>query len=204
MDAPGYWDPMPEARRVVAAWTGEPNPPSIGEGRWEELNWRNVPGPFYAGETDTCLSGPLAAPANVLGDEDGTEFVFRQPRDPAEVTAVLRAAWDEVLGGYAWDGDTRWTPEGVRAWWSQAARVRAWAAGFSARIAAASSSASAPPASSPPSALSSSGALDASQLPAVRAYEASFDGELPAYLRAYVFFLSEGRAPRPGELLPDL
>lgn len=186
MDEPGYWDPMPEARRVVATWTGEPHRSSVGEGRWEEINWRNVPGPFYTGETDTCLTGPLAAPANVLNDEDGVEFVFRQPRDPAEVTAVLRAAWDEVLGGYAWDGDTRWTPEGVRAWWAQRGRVREWATGYAARIAATPSS------------------PDASALPAVRAYEASFDRELPAYLRSYLFFLAEARPPRPGEALPYL
>ncbi|WP_155368611.1 hypothetical protein [Catellatospora vulcania] len=30
-------------------------------GRWEQRNWRNVPGPFHAGETASLAIGRLAA-----------------------------------------------------------------------------------------------------------------------------------------------
>jgi hypothetical protein len=51
-------------------------------GRWEERNWRNVPGPFYAGETDSLQIGRLAAPDHVCYDDDigngfGFEFIYR-------------------------------------------------------------------------------------------------------------------------------
>jgi hypothetical protein len=56
---------------------------------WEERSWLNVPGPFYGAETDTCGTGRLAAPSNVLYTEDGQEFIWKQPQNPEQVRAVL-------------------------------------------------------------------------------------------------------------------
>ena len=72
------------------------------------------PGPFYTGWTDTCWTGRPLAPNNVLYSGDGDsaceEFVFCQPRDAAELAAVVAAAENEVYAGYACDGDQHWTP----------------------------------------------------------------------------------------------
>ncbi len=40
----------------------------------------------------------------------------------------MEIAADEPFGGYAWDGDQRWTPEAVRLWWAGRESVRAWSA----------------------------------------------------------------------------
>jgi hypothetical protein len=97
--------------------------------RWATKCWLNVPGPFYTGMTDTCWCGREEAPNNVLygGEpEDYGEFVFRQPRDPTELALVMRAAEAEVYGGYACDGDQRWTSQLVREWWANIDQVVRW------------------------------------------------------------------------------
>jgi hypothetical protein len=96
------------------------------KGRWEDKNWRNVPGPFYGAETDSCCAGPTQAPANVLYDELGQEFIWRQPRNSNEVRAVLDAAYQDPFDGYAWDGNDDWTPRAVREWWADRARLVEW------------------------------------------------------------------------------
>lgn len=66
-------------------------------GRWDDLLWLNVPGPFWTGETDTCWTGRLHAPNHVLyGGEYLTEFVYRQPRTATEVAALADAAGGPV------------------------------------------------------------------------------------------------------------
>lgn len=96
------------------------------EGEWKERNWLNVPGPFYGAETDTCCAGPAQAPANVLYDEFGQEFIWRQPRNSDEVRAVLDAAYQDPFRGYAWDGDDHWTAAAVGEWWANRERVLKW------------------------------------------------------------------------------
>lgn len=124
-----HWDPMPTACEIVARWRHGPDGISIGTGRWEDRTWLNVPGPFYTGETDTGLNGQVYAPGLVLcGGEWGMEFVYRQPRTPAEVETLLNVAWGQPMGGYAWDGDARWDEASVREWWADRARVREWIA----------------------------------------------------------------------------
>ena len=128
-----YWDARAEAESA----TSEPRwieylqkhivvPPAVEwlKGKWEERNWLNVPGPFYGADTDSCGAGLPAAPLNVFCDEDGSEFVWRQPRNPDEVRAVLDAAYQEPFDGYNWDGDDHWTPELVMEWWTGRARGR--------------------------------------------------------------------------------
>lgn len=87
-----------------------------------------MPGPFYGGDTDTCLAGIPAAPRNVLCDDDGMEFVWRQPRDLDEVRAVLDAAYQDPFDGYNWDGDEHWTPDLVLEWWEDRAQIDEWLA----------------------------------------------------------------------------
>jgi hypothetical protein len=129
-----YWDSgsalaelTREPRRI---WPGRLRdmgaPESYLRGRWEERNWRNVPGPFYGAETDTCVCGPPAAPHNVLIDEWGQEFVWRQPQTVAELRAILDAACQDPFHGYGGDGDEHWTPELVIGWWDQRERVTEW------------------------------------------------------------------------------
>ncbi|MEV6008909.1 hypothetical protein AB0M29_19085 [Streptomyces sp. NPDC051976] len=122
-----YWDPVPTAREIVTRWRGGSDELSIGEGRWEDRNWLNVPGPFYTGETDDGMNGPVYAPGLVLcGGDGGMEFIYRQPQTREEVETLLEVAWGEPFGGYAWDGDDRWSEDSVRDWWAGRARVREW------------------------------------------------------------------------------
>jgi hypothetical protein len=132
----GYWD----SRSAIAELANEPRriesgeilnmgtPESYLQGRWEERNWLNVPGPFYGAETDTCWCGPPAAPHNVLIDKWGQEFICRQPHTVAELRAVLDAACQDPFHGYAADGDEHWTPDLVMEWWDQRERVIEWLA----------------------------------------------------------------------------
>jgi hypothetical protein len=103
-------------------------PASYLKGDWADRNWRNVPGPFYGAETDTCECGPSAAPLNVLCDETGQEFIWRQPRSMDELRAVLDAACQDPFNGYGCDGDEHWTPETVLEWWERRERVIDWLA----------------------------------------------------------------------------
>jgi len=86
-------------------------------GLFTARNWRNTPGPFYGAETDTCGTGPIEAPDNVLLDPSGQEFVFIQPRSSAELQAVVMAASVDPFVGYGADGNMRWTRALVREWW---------------------------------------------------------------------------------------
>ncbi|WP_380280779.1 ferredoxin [Kitasatospora purpeofusca] len=165
-----YWDPLPDAWRMASG---------SGNGRWEQRSWLNVPGPFYAGETDTGLNGPYYLPEHILSSDEDYEFVHRQPANPREVAALLEIADGEPQGGYACDGDEHWTPEAVRAWWARRDEVRAWIA---AELQA-----------------------DRNDPEPLRQYAAHLDGGgLEAYLRGYLFWLTEHREPRLGEPLPQL
>ncbi|MEU6380743.1 ferredoxin [Streptomyces sp. NPDC046909] len=164
-----YWNPLPTARRLTD---------SMGGGRWEERSWLNVPGPFYAGETDDGLNGPYYLPEHVLSSDQCFEFVHRQPASPREVAGLVEMAHDEPMGGYAWDGDDHWTPEAVREWWAGRGAVREWISGELAG--------------------------DQNRPEALRAFAAYLDGELEDYLRGYLYWLMERREPRRGERLPLL
>lgn len=192
-----YWDPIPTVRAVVGRplpqwgpgesavrhdWSG---PAPAG---WGQRDWRSVPGPFYASETDTCWTGRICAPAHVLYDDDGygQEFVYRQPRTPQEVYDLICAGECELLAGYGGDGDLHWTPELVRDWWRDRGRVREWAAALGRTWAV------------------SERADQREAAAGAREYAAYIDAGLGEYLREYVFHLSEGRAAGPGEALPAL
>jgi hypothetical protein len=68
---------------LVSVFESQPHgelSPALDEtfrGRWEERNWRNVPGPFYGAMTDNCWIGRLHAPRHVLyGDDADYEQEF--------------------------------------------------------------------------------------------------------------------------------
>ncbi|MFE2246335.1 ferredoxin [Streptomyces lavendulae] len=195
-----YRDPVPTVRAIVGKplpqwgpgrgpvrhdWSG-PAGPSYHE--WANRDWRSVPGPFYASETDTCWTGRECAPASVLYDDDGygQEFVYRQPRTPRETYELICAGECEIYGAYGGDGDAHWTPGLVRDWWRDRYRVREWAVALDRRWSV------------------SERADRREAAGGARAYVAHIDGELEGYLRGYLFRLQEGRAARPGEALPGL
>jgi hypothetical protein len=104
-----------------------PEPAEYLRGSWDLRNWRNVPGPFFGADTDTCWTGRTAAARHVLYDDEyGQEFIYRQPVTPAEVHDVLVAACSDPFGGYLADGDQHWTVETVRWWWRDRQRVIEW------------------------------------------------------------------------------
>ncbi|WP_344027006.1 ferredoxin [Streptomyces luteireticuli] len=165
-----------------------PIPRDAFRGRWEDRLWLNVPGPFYGAGTDTCATGRLSAPGHVLyGGEHFTEYVYRQPRTPAEVALVVEAAAADPFLGYGCDGDRRWTPRTVREWWRDRGRIVEYLAGHRRtweELAARSGQ---------------------GEDIAVRDFESHLAGGLEADLRAFLFRLEEGRSPTPDDrLLPAL
>ncbi|MFB6888368.1 hypothetical protein ACFCX4_03510 [Kitasatospora sp. NPDC056327] len=183
--APGnYWDPLPTARRLIAE---QPHLDLFG-GRWPERNWRNVPGPFYGADTDTMRIGRQDAPFHLAYDEDGRDFVYRQPTDPGQTRDLVHACLFGH-GGHAMDGDDHWTVPAVRQWWQERGRVREWAVGTA-------------------DALAGTGGpyrahhRDAAQ--GLRDYAAHIERGLDEYLRRYLFWLAERRPRRAGEARPEL
>ncbi|MEU4158729.1 hypothetical protein [Actinoplanes sp. NPDC026670] len=197
----GYWDPLPTARRLVDEG------PLAGldpfQGRWEDLNWRNVPGPFYAGETDSMALGRLDAPRHICYDDDrgngtASEFVYRQPVDEAETESLISGCRLELWQGYQWDGDEHWTVAGVREWWRDRARVREWAVAIATDWEADGH---------PQWGFAGGPEYVRHYREAARGHRdfiAYLDDGLEGYLRGYLFWLDQRRAPRPGEALPRL
>ena len=185
-----YWDPLPTARRLVAAQDRDPF-----QGKWDERKARNVPGPFYTADTDSMQTGRLDAPGHVAYDEDigdgfGYEFVYRQPANETETAALVSAANMELYSGYAWDGDEHWTVETVRDWWRGRGEIHEWAVDLAAVWAA-----NAHP-------KYHGHYHDAAR--GLREFVGFIDNGLGAYLRGYMFWLAEHCDPRPGQSLPEL
>lgn len=97
---------------------GDSLPTQVFYGRWDDRHPLNTPGRFYGAATDTCCDGPPLAPASLLYDHEGLGFVWRQPRDAHELTALLEGARSDPFSGYGDDGDDHWTPQLVRDWWT--------------------------------------------------------------------------------------
>ncbi|MDQ6525016.1 hypothetical protein RB608_15460 [Nocardioides sp. LHD-245] len=83
---------------------------------WDERAFLTIPGVVWTVSSDTCATGRLSAPDNVAYDHWYREFVFRQPRDAAELGAVMSADSEEVFACYRFDGLERWTSRSVAAW----------------------------------------------------------------------------------------
>ena len=84
---------------------------------WNTKHAFNFPGPFYTGESDTCGTGDVEAPKNVLYDENCMEFIFKQPQTFEEFLGVVDAAEVETLEGYSCDGNNFWSYAKCREWW---------------------------------------------------------------------------------------
>ncbi|MBO9728687.1 MAG: hypothetical protein J7623_08625 [Chitinophaga sp.] len=84
---------------------------------WPEKHPLNFPGPLYTGETDNCGTGRPEAPFNVLYDNDGREYVYRQPANYTELLGVLTAAGIDPFDGYAGNGNDHWTYDACKTWW---------------------------------------------------------------------------------------
>ena len=164
--------------RMGKAWIEQPETYFIGT--WDERNPLNTPGPFYGAETDTCLDGPEYAPMSLLCDADGNGFVWRQPQTDEETIALMTGGSSDPFKGFGWDGDEHWTPSLVREWWARqnesAPLVDALVAHWT----------------------------EPKLSVFAAAYVDYINGELPRYLRRYLFFLDIGRYPLSGEVLPAL
>ena len=155
--------------------------------RWHERTSLNLPGPFYTSDTDNCWTGRLEAPANVVyAGEYFTEHIYRQPRDPQEVSAVVHAASVETFWGYGCDGDDHWTPEAVRAWWRDRASI---AQAISESMTKLRNE-------------QNSSAQEAAQ--GTQAYLAYLADGAEYDLRRYLFRLEQGHYPAVGQLLPEI
>ncbi|MET8760773.1 hypothetical protein [Lentzea sp. NPDC004782] len=99
---------------------------------------------------------------------------------------MLSAAADDPFDGYACDGDSRWTPEAVRAWWDERGQVEEHVKALLSEWSAAADPCG----------------LEAAE--GARDFLTYLAGDLGTDLRAYVFRLEQGRYPDPGDLLPDL
>jgi hypothetical protein len=141
---------------------------------FHKRNPLNMPGPFYGAETDTCETGPMQAPSNVLMDRNGQEFVFKQPSDAVELRDIISAALCECFCGYGADGDEHWTVSLIREWWKSQDDLIAHAGEVR-------------------------GSPDGILL-----WRRMLAGEGDAYLRAYAFLVEEGRVPRSTEPLPEV
>ena len=84
---------------------------------WNTKHPFNFPGPFYTGESDTCGTGDVEAPNNVMYDENTMEFIFKQPQTFEEFLGVVDAAAVEVLDGYSCDGNKFWSYARCKEWW---------------------------------------------------------------------------------------
>jgi hypothetical protein len=71
------------------------------------------------------------APRHVLYGDDidyEQEFLYRQPRNHQDLRDVVTAMQEDPWAGWAYDGDTHWTPGLAREWWAERGRVHEWIA----------------------------------------------------------------------------
>ena len=142
---------------------------------FHQRNALNIPGPFYGAETDTCETGVMEAPRNVLLDQNGQEFVFEQPSSEEGMRDVLSAALCECFIGYGADGDDHWTLSLIRDWWASRHEL-----------------------------LSQEAALKGSP-ESILAWRRLLIGEAEPYLRAYAYFVEERRMPPTNpNVLPEV
>ncbi len=157
--------------------------------KWSDKHWMNTPGPIYCGETDNSGTGPLEAPNNVQMDPKGYEVIYRQPVNRYELGQTLGAAWADAYHGYALDGDAHWSYYAVRAWWVEKRPEveRALMHEYESFRQKQNES-----------------RLDYAYFAGVRRWQEYMRNGLRDYLRAYAFFLEEGRVPREGDRLPEM
>lgn len=99
---------------------------------------------------------------------------------------MLSAAEDDPFDGYACDGDSRWTPDTVRAWWDKRHQVEEHVAALVGEW----------------TTEANPDALEAAE--GARDFLAYLAGDLRTDLRGYIFRLEQGRYPDTGDQLPSL
>lgn len=95
----------------------------FGGSAWPEKGQLNFPGPFYTGITDTCGTGIIESPSNVVFDEWCMEYVMIQPRNKPELLQLWSSGAVEVFGGYYCDGNRHWTVQLVKEWWRRKSQM---------------------------------------------------------------------------------
>ena len=190
---PLYWDPIVAMDRILAdpppghaaPWTalGWNSRDAIFAESWAERDWRNVPGPFYAAETDTCGGGRWCAPDLILVNEHWTEFVFRQPTNSTQVIGLLDAAYDDPFQEYGCDGNDHWTLEAIRAWWADRDRLLQWIESMVQMMTEQKA---------------------VGEVASLREYAADIRGPLERQLREYAYWIDNGAPAQPADRLPSL
>jgi hypothetical protein len=84
---------------------------------WLEKHPFNFPGPFFTGQSDSCGTGDIEAPDNVLYDSNCYEYIFKQPSSFEELLCVFDAAAVEAFDSYACIGNNYWTYSICKEWW---------------------------------------------------------------------------------------
>jgi hypothetical protein len=182
-------------------------PSDLFSGRWDERHPLNTPGRYYGAATDTCCDGPGLAPASLLYDHEGCGFVWRQPRDESEVTALLAGARSDPFAGYADDGDEHWTPTLIRAWWSEQESRRPLVDALVREVAGPRPELPNEHADLLFRCLPIGGYSDdarAEMRSIVSAYLTYLNGAMADDLRSYIAYLDTGAWPRSGDTLPQL
>ncbi len=154
-------------------------------GKWQERNWMNTPGTIYCGQTDNCFTGPLAAPNNVFVDDDSYEVIFRQPNTLYELRQVIKAAEWDPLQGYSMDGDSHWTIEAIKAWWSRVGELKDNLTKTIKKE-------------------TDKDRRDSTVLVVFDRWLLFLNEEAKSEIREYMFYLETGRYPSDGEQLPDV
>ena len=90
----------------------------LGGSEFSNIGQLNIPGPFYTGTTYPFGTGILAAPDNVIFDQDCVEYVMIQPRSFIELEQIWKAGGIDLFSGYYCDGNKHWTVSKVREWWA--------------------------------------------------------------------------------------
>lgn len=168
------WYDLNDLEHLDPKWNSEIKRGLLFNGSFSERNRLNIPGPFYGGQTDNCLTGHPEAPENVMFDIDGYEFVYRQPRDLDELENLLRAAYFDPFDGYGADGNKHWTLSLIRDWWKSHHSLLAEAESLR--------------------------TLEQN----VDAWQQYLMGPAIDYLRQYAFFIEEGKLPGELDHLPRL
>lgn len=166
------WQPIRQASDVHCKWPTKHG--AFFLGNFAEKNPFNIPGPFYGAMTDTCGAGPVEAPANVMLDSDGQEFLFRQPSNVEELRQVIGAAICDPFLGYGADGNSNWSLASIREWWKNRYDLVRKAA------------------------------LIHQPKEQVDRWRSYLEEEAEPYLRAYAFFVEERRLPLADNALPNL
>ena len=121
----------------------------------------------------------MEAPNNVLYDEDGREFIFRQPRNEPEVQNVVMAACVDPFQAYRFDGLLRWDIGSIQAWWHERRRLIEW---IQQEI--------------------ESPHFD--QMDGLREFEYHLIYEAEHFLKSFIFVLDTGRLPTKNDRLPAI